>query len=108
MNTLSTDPTHSLAPSGWHASPTLRETMLLCLLTATLFVSTIVLFRKFPDAVSNFGDSNAYTGVASAIRHWDFHGLQIKQFWGYPYAMAMVSLITRIPDQGSLLVVSFA
>ena len=42
--------------------------------------------------------------VAWAIRHWDFRGLAVKQFWGLPYTMAMVSSITGISDRASLLV----
>jgi hypothetical protein len=86
--------------------PSLRELLLLSLCSAILFAGAIVLLRKYSEAVSNFGESPAYTEIASAIRRWDFRGLQIKQFWGYPYAMALVSTITRVSDHAALLIVS--
>ena len=48
----------------------------------------------------------AYMSVASAIRHWDFHDLSVKQFWGLPYAMAAVSIVFHISDRTSLLLIS--
>jgi len=94
--------------SRWSAEPTLREVMLLVLISGLLFAATVVQFQNYGSAVTNFGDSEAYVSVASAIHHWDFSGLQIKQFWGYPYAMAGLSAITHLPEQTSLLLVSCA
>jgi hypothetical protein len=45
--------------------------------------------------------------VASAIRHWNFQGLVVKQFWGLPYFMAAISTLTRVSDRTALLLVSF-
>lgn len=92
--------------SSWKSEPTIREVILLFVMSAVLFVFTILGFQNYFVTVTNFGDSAAYGTVASSIRHWDFRGLQIKQFWGYPYAAAALSLLTRIPDQSSLLLVS--
>ena len=64
--------------------------------------------RNYPAAVDNFGDSSAYMSLASAIRHWDFHGIIIKQFWGLPYAMAALSKVTSLSDRTALLVFSLA
>ena len=97
-----------LAVAAAKFSPGLRETMSMAVVASILFAIAISNFRDYRSAVNNFGDSSAYTSIASAIRHWDFRGLQIKQFWGYPYAMAAVSLVTRLSDQSSLLLVSFA
>src|SRR5438067_432760 len=94
--------------SRWSAEPTLREIMLLVLLSSILFAATILQFQNYPAAVSDFGDSQAYTSVASAIHHWDFRGLQIKQFWGYPYAIVAASAIMQLPEQTSLLLISCA
>ena len=88
--------------------PGSREVALLTLLTGLLFVGTILAFGDYHSTVYHFGDSSAYTDITSAIRHWNFHGLQIKQFWGYPYAMAAASGVTTISDQSSLLLISFA
>ncbi len=96
------------AATRWCATPSLRETSLLYLCSALLFVTTIVAFANYGEAVHNFGDSPDYSEIASSIRHWDFSDLHAKQFWGYPYAMAAVSLLTRLSDQGSLLLLSFS
>lgn len=92
----------------WRRAPGFQLTLLLCLCTALVFVTTITFFTKYGEAVQSFGDSPDYIDIASAIRHWDFSDLHSKQFWGYPYAMAAVSLVTRLSDQGSLLLISFA
>jgi hypothetical protein len=95
------------APIGrWQAAPGLCEVMMLTLLTSLLFAATILRFSDYGSVVNAFGDSQAYSTVAAAIRHWDFGGVRIKQFWGYPYAMAAISMVTHIPDQTSLLLVS--
>ena len=103
-----TYPPRDIPVDRWRAAPSIVETSLLCLCTALLFVITIVTFTKYGDAVRNFGDSPDYSDIASAIRHWDFRDLHVKQFWGYPYTMAAVSLVTRLSDQSSLLLISFA
>ncbi|HMK23250.1 MAG TPA: hypothetical protein VK466_13015 [Terriglobales bacterium] len=46
--------------------------------------------------------------LAAAIRHWDFQGLVVKQFWGLPYAMAALSKLTGVSDRTALLAISFA
>ena len=98
----------TVAPASdiWTASPTFREVILLTSLTGLLFVATILPVQNYRFTVDEFGDSSAYMSVASAIRHWDFRGLQIKQFWGYPYAIALLSALTHLPERYSLLVVS--
>jgi hypothetical protein len=99
-----------VAPPGasdkWAIPPNFREIMLLTMLTGIFFVGTVLHFEAYHSAVRKFGDSPAYTSVASAIRHWDFSHVQIKQFWGYPYVMAAVSAVTHISDEASLLLVS--
>lgn len=80
--------------------------MLLAALTCTIFVVTILHFRDYTAAAQDFGDTQAYISVASAIHHWDFHELHVKQFWGYPYAAASVALITHVSDLKAALIVS--
>jgi hypothetical protein len=89
------------------ASPSLREVILLTLLSSLLFAATILSVRNYSVVVDDFGDSSAYVVAASAIHHWEFGGVQVKQFWGYPYAMALFSLLSGAPERYSLLVVSF-
>jgi len=102
----STRHTERSSHSGCDSEPSIRELLLLCSLTCLVFVSFISLFRAYSAAVDNFGDSSAYMTLASAIRHWDFRGIVVKQFWGLPYAMAALSTVARISDRTSLLVIS--
>jgi len=85
----------------------MREVFVLALMGAVLFSLTILHFRAYRSTVDAFGDSGAYTSVANAIRGWDFKAIHEKQFWGYSYAVAGFSMLTRIPVDDSLLVVSF-
>jgi hypothetical protein len=82
------------------------EILALCLATSVIFVSFVALFRSYATAVDNFGDSSAYMTLASAIRHWNFEGVVVKQFWGLPYAMAALSTVTRVSDRTALLAIS--
>jgi len=53
-----------------------------------------------------FGDNDAYCRVAAALRQWDFRGVGIQHFMGYPYAIAGVSLLTHLSIISSLGLVS--
>lgn len=74
-------------------------------LTCILFVSFISVCRNYTATVDNFGDSSAYMVLASAIRHWNFQGIVVNQFWGLPYAMAALSELTRCSDRTALLLI---
>lgn len=90
----------------WQATPSVRELIVLWALTSVLFVGFVSIVRNYAVVVDDFGDSSAYMALASAIRHWDFSGVVIKQFWGLPYAMAALSSLTRLSDRTSLLAIS--
>lgn len=92
----------SMRPQG----PSQSELAALVLISFVLFISVVALARPYAAAVDNFGDSSAYMALASAIRHWDFRGIIIKQFWGLPYAMAGFSKLTGLSDRTALLVFS--
>lgn len=92
----------------WRAEPSQWEILALWLLTCLIFVGGIAPLCNYFSLVDNSGDSSAYMAVASAIRHWNFHGLQVKQFWGLPYAMAGLSLLTGASDRTVLMVICFA
>jgi hypothetical protein len=89
------------------AEPSLREVLFLAMAASALFLLTTVSLGRFTAAVDAFGDSVAYMNVASAIRHWDFRHLAVKQFWGYPYVMALLSTLTGASDRVALLLVSY-
>ncbi len=52
-----------------------------------------------------FGDNPDYLEAASAIRHWQISGVNVKQFWGLSYAMACVSMMTGVSDTTALVAV---
>lgn len=90
----------------WKSCPDLKEVVLLSSVASLLFVGTILYFRNYRSVVEGFGDSASYEAVVSAIRHWRFHGLQVKQFWGYPYVCAAFASLTGLSDLVSLLLIS--
>jgi hypothetical protein len=103
---MSTDPENSPAELSLKG-PSQTELAALIVLSFLLFVLVVSLMRNYFVAVDDFGDSQAYMNLASAIRHWDFYGIVIKQFWGLPYAMAALSKLTGLSDRTALLVFSF-
>jgi hypothetical protein len=86
--------------------PGQRELFLIACISCLVFIAVISVFKNYFQAVNDFGDNSAYIAVASAIRHWDFRGLTIKQFWGLPYLMALVSFVSHASDRSALLVIS--
>lgn len=52
-----------------------------------------------------FGDNPDYLEAASAIKHWHFSGVNVKQFWGVSYAVAGVSIMTGTSVVTALVVV---
>ena len=73
--------------------PSLREVLAMAGVACLVFMSVIRLFKGYSGTVDNFADSAAYMSVASAIRHWNFQGLVVKQLWGLPYFMAAISTL---------------
>ena len=94
--------------SKWGQEPSLREVLALWLMTCLVFVAGVAVLRNYLSLVDESGDASAYMAVASAIRHWNFHGLMVKQFWGLPYAMAVLSSLTGLSDRTALLLICFA
>jgi hypothetical protein len=58
--------------------------------------------------ILGYGDNVAYLEVATAIRHWDFRGIDVQHFMGYPYAIALISLLFHLPLTFSLWIVAIA
>jgi hypothetical protein len=70
------------------------------------FGATLIVFHGWHSLVLSFGDNAAYLRVAMAIRHWDFQGVDVQHFMGYPYAIAAVSLVLHLPLASSLWLVA--
>jgi hypothetical protein len=90
----------------WKSEPTLLELLLLMAIGALLFGATLVAFQGWRGLALDFGDNTAYLEVATAIRHWDFRGVQVQHFMGYPYAIAFVSFVLHIPLSVGLRVIA--
>lgn len=75
---------------------------------ATSFLLVTLLLWPYSTAITAFGDSDAYMNVAKAIASWNFAGLQVLQFWGVSYVVALVALVARVPVIASLIVVTVA
>jgi hypothetical protein len=90
----------------WKNEPTLKEVVLLVVIGVGFFGATLSALRGWHAVQLVFGDNAAYLEVAAAIRKWDFHGLDIQHFMGYPYAIAALSLVSRISLDASLWLVA--
>ena len=88
-----------------HAAPTQRE-LFLWLAVSFVVWTSLFLLHKSTDLVVHSGDNAAYRDVANAILHWDFHDLQVQHFMGYPYLIALVSLLFRVPTGVALWVIA--
>jgi hypothetical protein len=80
-----------------HAALSSRELLVLTLLSCAVMWATLFFLRRSHGVVLEAGDNDAYLAVANAIRHWDFHHLLIQHFMGYPYLIALVSLVFHVP-----------
>ena len=101
ISTLETERT-----TTWRREPTLGELLVLVIVGGAFFGATLIAFEGWRGLVLSFGDNAAYLQVATAIRHWDFHGLDIQHFMGYPYSIAALSLVSHLPLMFSLRLVA--
>jgi hypothetical protein len=98
--------TESQRTTKWKTEPSTRELFLLLALGGVLFCATLIAFHSWHNLAQNYGDNVAYLEVATAIRHWDFRGIDIQHFMGYPYAIAGLSLFLHLPLGSSLWLVA--
>jgi hypothetical protein len=97
----------ALTSKRWAAEPSLGEIVILWLFTCLVFVAVVARLYNYFALVDNSGDCSAYMAIASAIRHWNFHGLTVKQFWGLPYAMAALCFSIGVSERTALLLICF-
>jgi hypothetical protein len=90
----------------WRAEPTLLELLTLVAIGGVFFGATLIAFHNWNHRVLSFGDNAAYIEVATAIQHWDFHGVDTQHFMGYAYAIAVLSLALHLPVASSIWVVA--
>jgi hypothetical protein len=99
------DPDRRRLGQPWQ-EPSESEVLALAFVAYAIFVCTIMTFSSYGQAVDNFGDSPSYMEVASAIRRWNFTGVHVWQFWGYPYFVALTSIVGQVSDRTALVLVS--
>lgn len=88
--------------------PSERELWLQLGTSFAVMWATIFLFHRSTVLVFAYGDNVAYRDVANAILHWDFRGLQLQHFMGYPYLIAAVSLLFHVPTGFALWLIAVA
>ena len=91
-----------------HTGPSERELLLLFGISFGLMWATIFFLHRSTALVFAYGDNLAYRDVANAILHWDFRGLQLQHFMGYPYFIAAVSLLFHVPTGFALWLIAVA
>ena len=105
--TLLLEHKQGVAQASIEASPSLRSVLALLFVGYVVFVTVISAFRNYFAVVDQFGDNYTYIAIASAIRSWDFHNITVRHFWGLPYVVAGISLLTGTSIRTALLLVSF-
>jgi hypothetical protein len=82
--------------SSFHAPPSERELIILSILSGAVMWITALLLHRSSGLILDYGDNLAYLTVADAVRRWDFQQLTIQHFMGFPYFIAMVSMLFRV------------
>ncbi len=92
-------PNEDAPPGKW-------ELLALVVLSCVAMWVTALVLRKSHNLILNYGDNDAYLGVASAILRWDFHDVYVQHFMGFPYFIALASLLFHIPPLVALWLIS--
>lgn len=97
---------HPILPT--HQEPSARELFLLVLVSAAIFFATCSVLHGWRSLILNYGDNDAYLAVANAIRHWNFQGIGVQHFMGFPYFIAIFALLFHMPPSIALCFVATA
>ncbi|MGA2204250.1 MAG: hypothetical protein ABSG40_20070 [Terriglobales bacterium] len=84
----------------------LNRVLLLTIACYLVYLFTLSRLTNYGEFVRGFGDNAPYVKISTAIEHWNFSRLEVKLFWGLPYAMAVLSKATGVSDLKSLLFIS--
>ena len=85
-----------------------RELLALVIIGFVAMWGTGFVLHQTPRLVLNYGDNVAYVTVSNAILGWNFHGLSIQHFMGYPYLIAAISFLFHISTSLSLWLIAAA
>jgi len=87
----------------------LKHVLLFVLASYGIFLAIFFLLGgSFWSRVEDFGDNPGYLQLAAGIHHGQLSGIVVKQFWGLPYAVGALSLVTTLPERVSLVIVCVA
>src|SRR6266704_5788387 len=92
----------------WKTEPSRLEVLMVVLASSIIFVIVVSSLTSYFLLAQHSADNATYIATSSAIRHWNFSALAVRQFWGLPYVMSVVSLLTGVPASAALLIVSFS
>ena len=107
MEILSTTNPH--VPPSDPKAPRLSEISGLVILSYAIFYAALFLGGGLGLVGGDaFGDNPAYLKPAAAIRHWQFTGVDVHQFWGVSYATAFLSTVTGIPLRPAFVILCVA
>ncbi len=88
-------------------APALPEVLLLMLLTSVVFVVVVALLDNYAARAAQAGDNRIYAELTGVIRQGDFSRVAATpQFWGLPYAAAIVAKATSASDLTAIVLVS--
>src|SRR5579862_4632750 len=82
----------SSAPLRTDAGPSVAYAVVL-LVAASLLAVAAAGPRDYLLRVQTFPDMSSYAEAATAVRHWHLAGVIARQFWGYAYAGALLSIV---------------
>lgn len=101
-------------PSPGVKEPRLLEVVLLALTACCLHFALIrIAGGNYWELTFDHVDNRGYVLVSEAIGRWDFSALQpstgwndCRYFWGFPYAIAGVAKLLRMPELAALIIIS--
>lgn len=84
------------------SNPNPGELLVLAAFSCAVMWTTAFLLHRSTGLILKYGDNEAYLNVANAVLHWDFHHVSVQHFMGYPYFIAVASLVFHIPTAFAL------
>lgn len=82
---------------GFQAAPSQKELLILVVLSGVVMWMSAFFLHRAGTLILGYGDNDAYLAVANAILGWNFHHVDVQHFMGYPYLIALVSLLLHVP-----------
>jgi hypothetical protein len=84
----------------------LNRVLLLTIACYLVYLFTLSHLINYGEFVRGYGDNAPYVKISTAIEHWNFSHLEVKLFWGLPYAVAALSSVARASNLNTLIGIS--